>query len=75
MAKNDTQKLRDKPEAELIKELIKEKQRIQEMKFDLARGKVKNSAAVRESRRKIARLSTLLKEKENAVVDNQNEQG
>ena len=65
MAKEAIQKLREKQKDDLTKELVKEKQNLQELKFDLVRGKVKNSAAVRVSRRRIARLLTLIGEKNN----------
>ncbi len=65
MAKEAIQKLREKQKDDLNKELVKEKQNLQELKFDLVRGKVKNSAAVRVSRRRIARLLTLIGEKNN----------
>ena len=65
MAKEAIQKLREKQKDDLNKELVEEKQNLQELKFDLVRGKVKNSAAVRVSRRRIARLLTLIGEKNN----------
>jgi len=42
------------------------------MMFNLARGKVKNSAAVRDSKRRIARLATLANEKMNQEINAQN---
>jgi len=72
MAKKGTAKLRDKNKEDLVKEVIKEKQNLQQLQFDLARGKVKNSAAVRDSKRKIARISTLIKEKELTEANTQN---
>jgi len=65
MAKTDIDKLRDKIGEDLAKEVLSERKHLQELRFDLARGKVKNSAAVRDARRKIARLETLIKEKSN----------
>ena len=65
MAKESIEKLRERSRDDLFKELLKEKQNLQELKFDLVRGKVKNSAAVRVSRRRIARLLTLIGEKNN----------
>jgi len=72
MARDDIQKLRDKIDTDLRKELIKERQHLQEMRFDLARGKVKNSAAVRDSKRRIARLATLAEEKTTVESNTQN---
>lgn len=72
MAKKNIEKLKDKNSEDLGKELMKERQNLQQLKFDLARGKVKNSAAVRASKRKIARLATLMKEKELVKANTQN---
>lgn len=72
MAKDEIQKLRDKSREDLLKEIIKERQKLQEMMFNLARGKVKNSAAVRDSKRRIARLATLANEKMNQEINAQN---
>lgn len=66
MAKETIKKLRDKSAIDLSSELKKEIQKLQELKFDLARGKVKNSASVRVSRKRIATLMTLLGEKSKA---------
>jgi len=64
MAKNENQKLREKSREELTKEIASETKNLQELRFDLARGKVKNSAIVRGTRRHIARLLTFVNEKE-----------
>ena len=66
MAKDKNQKLREKNSKDLAKEVASEIKRLQELRFDLARGKVKNSAIVRDTRRRIARLQTFINEKEKA---------
>ena len=66
MAKDKNQKLREKSSEDLTKEVASEIKRLQELSFALARGKVKNSAIVRETRRRIARLQTFINEKEKA---------
>ena len=63
MAKDMNQKLREKSKENLVKEITSEIKKLQELRFDLARGKVKNSAIVRDTRRHIARLQTFVKEK------------
>jgi len=68
MAKESIEKLRERSRDDLFKELLKEKQNLQQMRFDLARGKVNNSAAVRNSKKRIARLASLEKEKSGAEV-------
>ena len=63
MAKEPVEKLREKSRNDLVKEVLKEKQNLQLMRFDLARGKVNNSAAIRNSKKRIARLLSLENEK------------
>lgn len=64
MAKRENQKLREKNAEDLVKEVLREVKKLQELRFDLVRGKVKNSALVRDSKRNIARLKTLINEKQ-----------
>lgn len=64
MAKHEKKKLREKNTEDLIKEVVLEAKKLQELRFDLVRGKVKNSALVRDSRRNIALLKTLINEKQ-----------
>lgn len=64
MAKEGRIKLRGKSVEELIREVRNEEQKLQELRFDLARGKVKNSSLVRNARKNIAQLKTLIKESE-----------
>jgi len=75
MAKEDIQKLREVRVEDLIKELTKERHKLQQMRFDLARGKVKNSAAVRNSKKRIAKLLTLISEKKMQEVTVNEENG
>lgn len=44
--------------------LLEKKEKMRQFRFDLAAGKVKNVREVRETRRDIARLQTLLKKYE-----------
>ena len=55
--------LRPKNKKELAKMLINSKERLRTLKFDLASGKVKNVRAIRELKKDIARILTILKEK------------
>lgn len=64
MTKDENQKLREKNKEDLAKEIASKTKKLQELRFDLARGKVKNSAIVRDTRRYIARLKTFINEKE-----------
>lgn len=64
MKRSEVQKLKEKSLDELKKELIQSRESLRALRFDLASGKVKNSSEVREMRKKIARLITLVREKE-----------
>ena len=55
--------LRTKNKKELAKMLVDNKERLRTLKFDLASGKVKNVRAIRELKKDIARILTILKEK------------
>ncbi len=63
MKKSEVQKLKEKSMQDLAVELRDAKEKMRALRFELAGGKVKNSAAVREVRRKIARINTFIKEK------------
>ena len=55
--------LKDKSKEELTKLLIEIREKLRQLKFDLSAGKVKNIDEIRETRKTIARLLTLLKGK------------
>lgn len=55
--------LRLKSQKELEKLLLESRERLRQLRFDLAAGKVKNIKKVRETRREIARILTLMKMK------------
>ncbi len=50
--------------AELQKMAAEERLKLQQLKFDLPGGKVKNVREVRQTRRNIARILTLLRQKQ-----------
>lgn len=54
--------LKTKPKEELYKLLLDSSKKLQELKFNLAAGKVKNVRSVRALRKDIARILTLLNE-------------
>lgn len=60
--KNEIKKLRGKNEAELQKELKEAKEELRSLKFDLEGGKVKNIGIIHETKKKIARIMTFLRE-------------
>jgi len=55
--------LKTKPVAELRTMLSEERQKLQNLRFELAAGKVKNIHELRESRKLSARLLTFINEK------------
>lgn len=58
-----TSLLRKKPKLELQRMLVSSQEKLRKLRFDLASGKVKNIRAIRESRKDIAKIFTILKEK------------
>tara|TARA_Y100000310_G_C20632812_1_gene789547 strand:- start:1389 stop:1580 length:192 start_codon:yes stop_codon:yes gene_type:complete len=55
--------LRQKSSVELQKLLLQSKKKIQEMRFQVAAGKIKNVRGIRQARQLIARIKTVNKEK------------
>jgi len=56
--------LRKKSKEELQKILIDNRERLRQLRFDLSAGKVKNVKEVRNIKKEIAKILTLLKEKQ-----------
>jgi ribosomal protein L29 len=61
----DIQELKNKPLGDLQKLLEEDRTKLQELKFDLAAGKVKDVAGIRELKKKIARIMTFINQSEN----------
>ncbi|MGB9763127.1 MAG: 50S ribosomal protein L29 [Minisyncoccia bacterium] len=57
------EELRRKTIEELNKLLIESKKKFQDLKFDLSLGKVKSINVIRELKKDIARIKTVIKEK------------
>lgn len=57
------QELRQKSETELKKLLSESRERLRVLRFELVSGKVKNVRLVRKSRKDIAQILTLLKQR------------
>jgi len=57
------QELKQIPEGELAKLLQDNRERLRQLKFDLASGKVKNVREIRQIRKDIARILTLSSQK------------
>ncbi len=57
-----TRELRQKDKKELQALLNSEKEKLRQLRFDLASGKVKNIRAIRDTRKTIARIMTVINE-------------
>lgn len=60
MKKRQSQDLKNKPLPELKKSLIEHREQLRKLKFDLAAGKVKNVREIREIKKIIARILTIV---------------
>ncbi|MBI5147816.1 MAG: 50S ribosomal protein L29 [Parcubacteria group bacterium] len=63
MKKNAFQELKNKSAEELRRNLISGRERLRGLKFDLAAGKVKNVGEIRETKKTIAKILTLINTK------------
>ena len=63
MKKTEIAKLRTMNEAELVRTANEDREKLRGMKFDLSAGKVKSAAAVRDLKKKIARMMTFTRQK------------
>ncbi len=63
MKKKDIQEMKNKSSAELLKLVEDSTEKFRALRFDLAAGKVKNVAQLREVRKAIARAKTFLHER------------
>jgi large subunit ribosomal protein L29 len=55
--------IRQKPKEELLKNVKDYREKLRGLRFDLASGKVKNVKEIRNIKKDIARILTILKEK------------
>ncbi|MFH1509757.1 MAG: 50S ribosomal protein L29 [Candidatus Nealsonbacteria bacterium] len=53
--------LRQKNKSDLEKQLIEDRDKLRQLRFDLSAGKVKNIKDVQKTRREIAQILTLIK--------------
>jgi len=65
MKKSQLQEYKNKPVIELKKDLAVQREKLVALNFDLAAGKVKNIQSIKETRKLVARLLTLIKAKGN----------
>jgi ribosomal protein L29 len=64
MKKNDVKKILDKSATELAKDITEAKEKLWELKRDIVSGKVKNAHSAGELRRTIARMLTVMHNKQ-----------
>lgn len=64
MKKSEIEKLTKKTTADLQKDLASSREELRALKFELAAGKVKNITKVKDVKRTIARILTLLNNKQ-----------
>ncbi|MBU6495585.1 MAG: 50S ribosomal protein L29 [Acidobacteria bacterium] len=71
MAKNSVRvaELRELPDHELLERLGESRRELFNLRFQLATGQLENSARLGHVRREIARLSTLVREREIAAAE------
>jgi large subunit ribosomal protein L29 len=62
MKKKDIQEMKNKSSMELDRVVVDGTERLRVLRFDLAAGKVKNVAELREVRKRIARAKTFIQE-------------
>jgi large subunit ribosomal protein L29 len=60
MKKNEIQELKRKPDTELTRLLSDAREKLRNLRFELAQGKVKNISEISETRKTIARINTFL---------------
>ena len=61
MKKKELQNFKMKPEAELRKNLNDQREKLENLSFDLAAGKVKNIREIRHVKKNVAQILTLLR--------------
>lgn len=69
MKKNEIEELRRKSLDELKKIVTADREKLRQLKFDLAAGKVKNVREIRKIKRRIAQALTVLREKSIGLVN------
>ncbi|MEK7549281.1 MAG: 50S ribosomal protein L29 [Patescibacteria group bacterium] len=60
MKKTESQQFKNRSFQDLQKDLIDYRSKLQKLKFDLVQGKVKNIKEIKETRRMIARILTII---------------
>lgn len=69
MKKDALQELRKKPVMELQKDLSGEREKLNDLQFNLSMGKVKNIKEIKNRKKNIAQILTVLNEKEGNNIE------
>lgn len=69
MKKDEFKKLKQRPVEDLKREIHDSRDKLRVLRFDLASGKTKNSSLVRDMRKRIAKVETLVQEKSNSPLE------
>jgi len=64
---SDIKELRSKNAGELSRDLSEKREALRRFRFELASGRIKNIRMIRETRRSIAKILTVLAEKEKSL--------
>ena len=62
MKKRDIQELKTRPAADLLRMIGESNEKLRQLRFDLAAGKVKNVSELRKIKKNVARMHTFIKE-------------
>jgi ribosomal protein L29 len=62
MKKKDIQELKARPAADLAKMIVEGNEKLRQLRFDLAAGKVKNVSELHKIKKNVARMHTFIKE-------------
>lgn len=65
MKRTEIQKLKAKSATELVADIEKTRKELEQMRFDMASGKIKNVRSMQEAKKKVARMLTFIKQKNN----------
>ena len=61
MKKREIQELKQRPQGELKRMIIESNEKLRQLRFDLAAGKVKNVSEIHKLRKGVARMETFIK--------------
>ncbi|MCL5017199.1 MAG: 50S ribosomal protein L29 [Patescibacteria group bacterium] len=69
MKTKEMEQLKNKPDAELLNEIKKSKDKLWELQVDLRAGKTKNASEIANLKKLIARMNTAISERKNTKTE------